>query len=303
MEGPGAVLDPELLERLASLTVAARRAVAGARSGMHRSPHRGASVVFVEHREYRAGDDIRALDWRAFARLDRPIVKRYEHETQWRSTLVLDGSASMSYGAPITKADHAATLLGAIAFLLLQQGDATGAHRVATGSLEAVPARTRGTHLGHLLAALAVRPRKAEPTDLGASLDAVAEGSGRRGLVVIASDLLDLTPEGQVRERVWSSLERLAQRGHEVRVFQVLHPDELELPFEGPTRFVGLEGEGHVDADPDGLRGRYVTEVQRFVEECRTRCLAAGARHRLVRTDESIDSVLHESLTRSERRR
>ncbi len=101
-------LDPEVARRVASLSFSARRAVDGLLTGVHKSPHRGASVVFVEHREYKPGDDLRLLDWRAYARSDRHQIKRFEQETHLRATLVFDRSGSMAYGGEgrATKAEH-----------------------------------------------------------------------------------------------------------------------------------------------------------------------------------------------------
>jgi uncharacterized protein (DUF58 family) len=272
---------------------------------VHRSPHRGASVVFVEHREYRPGDDLRLLDWRAYARSDRHTIKRFEQETQLRATLVLDSSASMAYGADrggTTKAEHAATLLAALGLVLVRQGDAAGVVRFAREPIATLPARSRPAHLELVLGELAQPIDTGARTDLRAALTAVAEHAGRRGVVAIASDLLDLSAEGELRESALTPIDQLVHRGHDVRVFHVLHPDELDLPFEGPTRFVGLEGEGTLDVDPRALRERYRAEMQSFLDACRARCTAAGARYRLVRTDEPVERVLAEALARPGRR-
>lgn len=296
MSEPRAILDPEIRRRIANLTLTARKAVEGVLSGVHRSPHRGASVVFVEHREYRPGDDLRLLDWRAYARSDRHTIKRFEQETQLRATLVLDQSASMAYGAPVTKGDHAATLLAALALVLVRQGDAAGVVRFAREVIAQLPARSRPAHLELLLGELAQPIQDGGQTDLGAALRNVAERGGHRGVVAIASDLLDFGGHAL------APIDQLVHRGHDVWVFQVMHPDELELPFEGPTRFVGLEGEEPIEVDPDALRARYRSELQAFLDACRARCTAAGARYRLVRTDEPIERVLAESLSRGGRR-
>jgi uncharacterized protein (DUF58 family) len=294
--GEPPILDPETRARVANLSLEARRAVEGVLSGMHRSPHRGASVVFVEHREYRPGDDLRLLDWRAYARSDRHTIKRFEQETQLRATLVLDASASMDYGAGRTKAEHAATLLAALGLVLVRQGDAAGVVRFAREVLGAVPPRSRPAHLDLLLGELAKPIAKEAATDLRAALTTVAERAGRRGVVAIASDLLDFGPEPL------RAIDQLVHRGHDVWVFHVMHPDELELPFDGPTRFHGLEGETPLDVDPTALRESYLRELDAFLSTCRARCTAAGARYRLVRTDEPVEHVLAEALARPGRR-
>ncbi|MEM1418764.1 MAG: DUF58 domain-containing protein, partial [Myxococcota bacterium] len=154
---PRGSLDAETVERVAALQLRVEKAVEGLLSGIHRSPHRGASVVFVEHREYRPGDDPRLLDWRVYARTDRHGIKRFEQETQLQATLVLDRSASMRWdgltpGRGAAKDVHAMTLLGALAHLLHRQGDAVGfAAFAADAHPGALPPRRRPAHLEALL--------------------------------------------------------------------------------------------------------------------------------------------------------
>lgn len=294
----GRALDPEVAKRVANLGFSARKAVEGLLSGVHRSPHRGASVIFVEHREYKPGDDLRLLDWRAYARSDRHQIKRFEQETHLRATLVLDISGSMAYGGGErrTKAEHAATLLGALAFLLVRQGDAPALAVITTRVDARLPARTKPAHLDEVLRTLAAPPVDGTPTSLRAALTEVAERAGRRGLVAIASDLLDFD------ERALEPLTYLVGRGHDVVLFHVLDPDELELPFDEPARFVGLEGEPTLDADPEALREAYRRELGVFLVSCRQRCVSVGARYVLARTDEPVERTLAAVLTAASRK-
>jgi uncharacterized protein (DUF58 family) len=296
-EAPG-VLDPEVARRVKNLGLVARRAVDGLLSGVHRSPHRGASVVFVEHREYRQGDDPRLLDWRAFARTDRDVVKRFEQETQLRATLVLDRSGSMGYRASHgpSKAEHAATLLAALAYVLVGQGDAAGAVTITDDITRAVPPRTRPQHLDAILEALAEWPTRGSRTDLRTALTSVAERAGRRGVVAIASDLLDLADDAL------SPITHLVGRGHDVVVLHVMHPDEIDPPFHGPVRVRGLENEAPLDVDMDAVRAGYRREIDAFLARSRDRCLEAGARYALARTDERPEHTLGAILTASRRR-
>lgn len=291
-------LDPEVARRVASLSFSARRAVDGLLTGVHKSPHRGASVVFVEHREYKPGDDLRLLDWRAYARSDRHQIKRFEQETHLRATLVFDRSGSMAYGGEgrATKAEHAATLLAALAMILIRQGDAPGLAVVSSRIDGRLPARTKPAHLDEVLRELSVPPLEGTTTDLHAALTEVAERAGRRGLVAVASDLLDAS------DAALEPLSYLVGHGHDVVVFHVLDPDELELPFTEPARFVGLEGEPSVDADPDSLRAAYRREIDAFVDRVRARCIAAGARYVLARTDEPVEHTLASVLVSGRRK-
>jgi uncharacterized protein (DUF58 family) len=286
------LLDQELAERIATLRVRASHAVDGIHSGIHKSPHRGASVIFAEHRDYRPGDDLRMLDWRAFARNDRYTIKHFEQETHLRANLLLDLSASMAFDggdAATQKATYAATLLAAFAWILLGQGDAVGAFAFDADLRKALPARNRPDHLDALLSVLALpaaRDRAAPRTHLAATLTAIGERVGRRGLVVLASDLLDLDPDAL------APLSQLAALGHEIIVVQVLHGQELDFPFKHALRFEDSEGPDSLEADADAVRAAYRRELDAFLSACKQRCLAAGARYALARTDRPVEEII-----------
>lgn len=285
------VLEPELAVRLAGLTLRAKRTVDGLLAGMHRSPHRGASAIFKEHRAYRPGDDPRLIDWRAYARSDRYTIKHFEHETQLRGSLALDISPSMHWGsAEVSKIDHAATLLAAIAYLLTRQGDAVSLVTFDEEIRDRLPARSGPAHLEYLMRTLAEPTRSTGQTRLHASLDKLIEHAGRMGLVVIASDLLDLENEAL------DPVARIQARGHQTIVLHVMDPAELELPYEHPMHFEGLEGELPVEVDPKGLRRRYIEAIDAFVESCQRRVVATGARYLLVRTDTPPEHTLLQLL-------
>lgn len=284
-EGPQP-LDADTARRIAALSYRARQVVTGLMSGMHRSPSRGASVVFVEHREYRPGDDPRLLDWRAFARTDRHAIKRFEQETQLRATLLLDRSGSMGYGGSASKVGYGATLLAALAYVLARQGDAVGCATFTDSLQDRLPPRSRATHLDSVMRTLSAPAVVGAITDLTASLEEAAERCGRRGVIAIASDLLDL------REGVFAPIRRMVSRGNEVRVFHVLHRDELELAAHGPARFTGTEGESPIEADAVEVRAAYQAEMEAFKERARLGCTAAGARYILAPTDAPPEQIL-----------
>jgi len=289
------VLDPALLARIAGMPLKARTVVEGALSGMHRSPHRGASVEFSEHKEYAPGDELRHLDWRAVGRMDRWYVKQFEHETNLRATIVLDASRSMAYRgrrAAMTKLEVAAVLSASLAYLLVQQGDAAGLLTFADAPLDYLPPRSRPAHLHAVLASLEALTPGREATDLAAALDRVAEVVPRRGLVVLVSDLLDF------RHEPAALLRRLKQARHDALVLHVLDPDELDLSFEGPTVFEALEGRARLLTDPEGLRARYVAEREAWTGGWRRAAVEADADYQLVPTDAPLDRALGEVLRR-----
>ncbi|HEY6878196.1 MAG TPA: DUF58 domain-containing protein [Polyangiales bacterium] len=290
-------IDPSFVERLEHLRFAVDGVVDGLHTGLHKSRRRGGGLVFAEHRDYRPGDDLRTLDWRAFARSDHHRVKRFEHEAQLRAILALDISGSMAYGGPRlleTKVGFAATLLGATAEVLLRQGDAAGV-ALFHGTLERwVPARGGHAHARALMEVLATRPTLGARTDLGRTFDELGERAGRLGALVIASDLLDYD------DNALRGLNRLTARGHRVTVLQVLHEDELSLPFREPLRFTGTEGEPALEADPRLLREAYLRELTAFRTRVKTACAAAGARYVLASMERPMHEILREALAPDE---
>lgn len=286
--GRRAAIEPEEARRVLAFTIEIQRATLGLLSGKHKSPHRGASVVFAEHREYRPGDDPRLLDWRAYARSDRHTIKRFEQETQLRSTLLLDASRSMEFGPPggRTKLEHAAALLAGVALILRRQSDAVGLVRFARETESQLAPRSSIAHVERVLTALALPVSARSGTSVSATLLDAAERAGRRGLVVLASDLLELDGDPL------APIAQLVAHGHEVWVLHVLTPEELELQGEGAARYRGLEGEADVEADPAVVRQAYLDEVKALLDRSRQGAMARGAHYRLARTDEPIESVL-----------
>lgn len=256
------IFDPDLTARLS------RFAIPGPPSphphrGQHRSPRRGASLEFSEHTQYAPGDDLRHLDWKVFAKTDRYLVKRYEDERVQRAVLLVDASASMTYGGEGgtlrgSKYHLAARAAVALAACLVRQGDAVGIE-VAGGEESAwLPPRGGSAHLEAVIEVLAAA-RPAGTADLTAACRSVGERLKRGAAVFLVSDLLDEGQEGLPGARM------LKARGLEPRVLHVLHADELDLPFENTTRFEDLEGPSFLVLDPLPLRRAYAEEVRAFV--------------------------------------
>ncbi|MEM6958627.1 MAG: DUF58 domain-containing protein [Myxococcota bacterium] len=279
-----ATLDGSVASRVKALEFRAERAVRSLRAGMHRSRDQGSSTVFSEHRPYRPGDDLRRLDWRAYARSGKPVVRRFEQEAQLRATLVLDDSASMNWPTPDTadhKGDAAVTLLAAAALLLLEQGDAVRLLRLSdrepapySSGRSALPAILR--RLSEPFQAMGEAP--AMP--LGAQLQRTSDGSA----LIVASDFLDVLDA----PIPWRTLVTRAPR---VVAFQVLHKGELE-PDAREARFVACEDDAFIEADFERVREGYTSALQAFCNTLRSDAQLAGASLRLARSDEDPVLVL-----------
>src|SRR4051812_37267735 len=262
-------LDPSTLARLDGLKVRARAVVEGVLSGLHKSPLQGQSVEFAQHKDYAPGDELRHLDWKALARFDKYYIKRFEHETNLRSALVVDASGSMAYGSgSLTKLDVARTLAGALAYLLVRQQDAAGVSLLAGNTVSDVPPRSSASHLNAVLDTLeGVKP--AGTTNLFFAADHLAEKLPRRALVIAFSDLFDDRADALAR------LLALRARKHDVVVFHLVDPAELSFPFEDPTLFLSMEDERRVEVNPREIRQSYLEEFGRFLVDTKQACTAA----------------------------
>ena len=291
------LLSPDLLARLATLKLRARAVAEGVLTGLHRSPHHGQSVEFAEHKEYTPGDEIRHIDWKAYGKTDKYYVKRFEQETNLRAWLVVDASGSMGYRGPaaaMSKLEYASTLAAALAYLLVRQQDAAGLVAVGAEVVRSVAPRAAASHLAALEETLE-RLVPAGPTRLDAAVDHVVEAAGRRSQVLVFSDLLD-AGEGAIRR-----LARLRKRKHEVAVFHLLDPAELEFPFQDPTLFLSMEDDRRLEAHGREVRKGYLEVLGRWLEATRREAAEADVDYVLCRTDRPFDEVLLPFLARRER--
>jgi uncharacterized protein (DUF58 family) len=288
--------DPKALMAIRSLELRARVVVEGFWKGLHRSPYHGFSVEFTEYRQYTPGDDTRYLDWRLYARSDRYYLKKFEDETNLRCHLLVDQSRSMEYGSlSYSKADYVRTLAATLAWFLHGQGDAVGLVSFDEKVRDYLPPRHRAGHLRQLMLALERRAEGAT-TNLGAPLRRVAELARRRGLIVLASDLL--TPLDELER----NLARLTSAGHEVVLMQAVDPNELAFQFERPVLFHDMENDQDVYVDPGLARADY---QRRFAEHGRSAeaiCQKLGASFHRVVTDRPLEIALGDFLRGRARR-
>lgn len=285
---------------ISRLQLLARQLVEGFSTGLHRSPQRGASIRFKQHRPYVPGDEVKRIDWKVFARSDRYYIREYEQETSLKATLLLDLSGSMNYkGAKsnVSKGDYAKALALSLASLFLRQQDAVAMVTFDTKLRSFIPASSSPSHLQVLEKTLESQPPRGE-TSLHRVISAVMPRLGRRGLLILISDCLE-EPASLIKTLAHMRLQR-----HEIMVFQIFDEDELAFPFQSWTRFESLEGhELAIESDPVAIRKTYLENLGNFREELSKGCAKHGIQLYPVTTNESCESALKRHLSNRVARR
>jgi uncharacterized protein (DUF58 family) len=257
-----APLDPSALARFGRLELIARLVVEGVMSGLHKSPFKGFSVEFAEHRQYGPGDEIRHIDWRALGKTDRYYVKEYEEETNLKAYLVVDTSGSMGYaGQTSSKFEYARRLAAALAYLMISQRDAVGLVTLDTELRSMIPPRSAPGHFSLLCQSLE-QAKVGGEAPLSGLLHSLAGRIKRRGLIVILSDGFDDLAA------LTSSLRHLRHQHHEVLFLQILAPEEEEFPFRRPSKFRNLENlDKTLRVNPSALRAAYLEKFEGFCRD------------------------------------
>ena len=291
---PGArFVDPVVLARIGNLELVARAVVDGFINGIHRSPYFGASVDFAEHRGYVPGDDIRRVDWRLYARTDRYYIKEYEADSNSNFSVLLDVSKSMGFGSHgLTKLDYGRILAGCLTYLVHRQRDRVGFIAFDSDIVEFVPPSAK--HMDVVLHVLdRLTPSRAG--SLRAPLHKMAEHFGRRGLLVLISDLYE-DPDA-----VLEAIGPLRSRGSDLAVFHLLDPAELDFSFRDPSAFEDLESGEQIPIVPDALADQYKALVQAHVDALRDRFAANRIDYTLLNTSTPLDHALFSYLSTRER--
>jgi uncharacterized protein (DUF58 family) len=296
MAGISDFLTPEAMRKLETLAIRSRYVVESARAGSHKSPLKGSSQEFADHRQYVKGDNLRNLDWKVFGRTDRYYVKQYEEETSLRVNLIIDGSASMAYGADgrKTKYHYASHVAAALGYIVGKQQDSLGLTIYDNEVRQKIPCRSGMRHLRTVLEVLGKNEPK-DKTDTGKALHALAEQLSRRSLIVLMSDLFD-DPDA-----VFHAVAHFRKKMHDVILLQILDPAELELSMNRVSIFIDMETGEKLEIDPTLARLEYKRTLQEAIDRCRERCAMLNVDYRLVSTGESFEDFVHQYL--AERRR
>jgi len=288
-------LDPRTLARISALDLRARLIVEGLMTGMHRSPYQGISVEFAQHRPYVQGDDTRHIDWKVFGKTDKIYLKQYLEETNLHLICIVDASESMGYGtvqsgnATWTKYDYATAIAASLSYMAIQQQDSVGLaifDQVLSRYFK--PSNSPG-QWKIVVNELQQVPRW-NKTSMGKILDQLAEKLTHRSLLVILSDFFDDI------ESIRQGLRHLRYKKHELMVFQILDPTEIEFPFEDVTLFKGLEELGQLLTEPRALREGYLEQLRAFTEALKKTCRGMNIDFQRFNSSDSLDVALSQFL-------
>ncbi|MDP7040056.1 MAG: DUF58 domain-containing protein [Myxococcota bacterium] len=263
--------SPELVEAIENFKITARQILQGQLMGLHRSAQRGTSIEFSEHKLYTPGDDVRHIDWRAYAKSDRYHVKQYEDETNLNIEIILDQSASMNFigGGSQSKLDFARKFCAALSYLALKQGDGVGLFRFSSAGANRLPARASSQHLNEILAQLENSKGQGQ-TMLSQHLSKFALEIKKRSLVIVFSDLFDI-------DDAWIQMfSLLAAKKHDVAVMHILDPHEVNFPYDSPAQFTSMEDERNILVHPRSLRHTYVREMNAFLDNVQSKLREQG---------------------------
>ena len=278
--------DPKVLRGLKNLYLRARFIVDGVMVGIHPSQAKGLSSEFEEHRGYSQGDDIRHIDWKAYAKFDRYFIKEYHEATNLKAYIAMDSSSSMGYASDgWSKFDYGSTLAASLAYLMLKQQDAVGLVTFSNKIEKIIPPKATHDHLFAILKELEDRRPEGE-TSAASVLQELAASLKRRGLIILISDLLDK------HEEVVKGLKQLRSRGSDIMVFQLLDKDELQFPFKEPSLFQDMEEDLKLLADPHAIRSAYLDAIHTLIIGYREACASHLIDYSLFDTSIGLDRAL-----------
>jgi len=295
-DGINRLLNNREIVRLGRLTLGSRFTVEGTLAGAHRSPLKGFSVEFADYRQYVPGDDLRHLDWRVYGRNERLYIRQYEEECNLRVYLLVDASNSMAYGhGRMSKYKFASKLGGALAYVTAHQQDSVGVTVFDSEARSQMPARSGLEHL-RVVANTLCDHEPGNETNVAVTLHRLAGKVRRRALVVILSDLYDDL------ERVRNAMAHFRRRKHDVIVYHVLDPAEIEFPFRDIGNFEDLETRDTLITNPREVRTAYQQAFADFLFSCQRICASLDIDYTLATTDRPVGEFVQEHLGRRKRR-
>jgi uncharacterized protein (DUF58 family) len=284
------VLSSDTISRLNNLFLKAKFVVEGFIVGLHKSPYHGFSIEFSEHRAYGKGDAIKHIDWKLWAKTDKYFVKQFEEETNLKSYILLDQSASMNYKSnQISKLDYSKLIAASLGYLMLKQQDAIGLTLFDNQIRYQIRPKSKRSHLYAILSKME-KIKVGKQTHISPVLHKTAEIIKKRGLIILISDLFD-DPK-----KVMAGLKHFRYNGHEVIVFHILDQQEMNLNFNKRTRFQDLETSDEIITDPWHIKNDYKKNMEKFCNYYKIQCRQNKIDYVMLTTNTSLDVVLSEYL-------
>ncbi|MCB0702537.1 MAG: DUF58 domain-containing protein [Ignavibacteriae bacterium] len=286
-------LDPKATAELKGIDLKARMVVEGFITGLHKSPYHGFSVEFAEHRPYRAGDEVKNIDWKVYGRSNRYYVKQYEEETNLRATILVDVSASMGFASEghIPKVEYASYLAASLGYMMMKQRDSVGLALYDKEVKTYLPSKSKPSYLNLILKTLE-GIETTDETHTASALDQLADQIKRRGLIIIISDLFDDI------ESISSALKHFRHKENEIILFQLLDPRELDFDFGRSAKFIDLESKEEMVTNSHQLKESYQKAVRDFTDEIKNICYSQNVDYNLVVTSDPFDKALREFLSK-----
>ncbi|WP_010584734.1 DUF58 domain-containing protein [Schlesneria paludicola] len=286
-------LKSEVLSQIGNLELLSTRVVDGILSGKHRSTLLSGSYEFANHRAYSAGDEIRMIDWKVYARRDRYYIRQFEETTNLQGMMVVDCSGSMEFGlSTVSKLDYARAACACLSRLMLRQRDAVGLAIVGNKVESYLPPKGYPLYLQSILHTLE-QTKALGQTRLGPNLFDLMRRLKRRGFFILFTDGLGDW------DAISDALKQARLRGHEVLLFHVMAPEELSFRFNRWSRFECLEAVGtKLDLDPPSVREIYLRNLNAFLDKVRGECTGMGADYVLLSTDQDLGTSLRYYLGR-----
>ncbi|OGS45514.1 MAG: hypothetical protein A2539_10130 [Elusimicrobia bacterium RIFOXYD2_FULL_34_15] len=287
-------LDPIIVAKLSTMYLKAKFIVEGFISGLHSSRFKGHSLEFAQHREYSFGDELKHLDWTVYAKSDKYFIKQYEEETNLKSYILLDASASMGYKSNgISKLEYASYIAASLAYMMIKQGDSVGLLVYDSEIKKNIPPRSNLSHLSVILDELS-NINCTGKTDISKILMEFSKNLKKRTLIILLSDLFE------DQESIIKAIKNYRFAKHEVIVFHILDAIEETLNIPGNVLFRELENENTLITEPDIIKKEYRKLISDFIEKYKHEFHKSDIDYSYLNTSMPLDLALTNYLSKRE---
>ena len=280
------LLSSSIINKIDNLALRAKLVVEGFLAGLHKSPYHGFSVEFAEHRPYEYGDDVKYIDWKLWAKTDKLFIKQFEEETNLKCYILLDRSKSMKYASnKLSKFEYSKSLAASLAYLMIKQQDAVGLSTFDNKINLTIPPKTKPSHF-NLIAQTLHNAKTGNTTKVSNILHILAQSIKKRGLIILISDLVDS------HEDIMNGLKHFRYKGHEVIIFHILDPREIDLNFNESVKFIDLESDESITTDPRQVKAAYQKEIKDLVDSYKNQCRKNKIDFINISTSDSLENSL-----------